>query len=51
MGAAMHVAGFQDVIATLWSIYDSIAPDMATTSTARCPGGTADSPSTTPPGR
>jgi len=29
MGAAMHVAGFQHVIATLWNIYDSIAPDMA----------------------
>ena len=29
MGAAVHIAGFQHVIATLWSIYDSIAPDMA----------------------
>jgi hypothetical protein len=29
IGAAMHIAGFRHVIATLWSIYDSIAPEMA----------------------
>ncbi len=29
MGAAMHIAGFQHVIATLWSMNDRIAPGMA----------------------